>query len=93
LLYHFLFQLHLLNAPAAIHNIVNLFRPFLKKKLMHKVNTIAEVTKPCLTSVRVSAVDRFYKRYLIRTLRLELGLSPLFLLHFVCCFGESGEGR
>lgn len=29
-------QLHLLNAPVAIHNIVNLFRPFLKKKLMQK---------------------------------------------------------
>jgi hypothetical protein len=57
LLYHFLFQLHLLNTPVAIHNIINLFRPFLKKKLFQKVNTIVEVTKPCLTSVRMSAVS------------------------------------
>ena len=53
----FLFQLHLLNTPVAIQNIVNLFRPFLKKKLFQKVNTIAEVAKPRLTLVRMSAVS------------------------------------
>jgi hypothetical protein len=34
---HCVFQVHLLNAPVFVSNVMNLFRPFLKQKLVNKV--------------------------------------------------------
>jgi hypothetical protein len=80
---------HLLNAPVAIHNIVNLFRPFLKKKLVQKVITVAEVTKlACLTdcSAHVSCelqsglLANFTEGIGFEPRVMQLDLFPLFLL-------------
>jgi hypothetical protein len=38
------FQVHLLNAPVFITNIVNLFRPFLKERLFSKVMQLSLVS-------------------------------------------------
>jgi hypothetical protein len=73
LLYHVPSQVHLLNTPVAIHNIVNLFRPFLKKKLLQKVNTIACLTD-CSRLANCTEGIGFEPR------AMQLDLFPLFLL-------------
>jgi hypothetical protein len=46
---HCVFQVHLLNAPVFITNVMNLFRPFLKEKLVSKVTEFPPVCV-CISS-------------------------------------------
>jgi hypothetical protein len=91
-----LFQLHLLNTPVFINNVINLFRPFLKEKLMQKVKTICRINKV------LPACPLQNCRACSPTLQTVSGsnLAPCTSTCLRCsrynlliCFGEGEEGR